>query len=61
MVEDIRRFTPKKSPAFLHVSLSNWMVEMRALVEIQKALGPAYASVRPDHLAALYMDAKKRT
>jgi hypothetical protein len=60
VVADIRQFTPKKSPAFLHVSLSNWMVEMRSLVEIQKTLGPDYVLVRPDHLAALYMEAKKR-
>jgi hypothetical protein len=59
-VADVRRFTPKKSPAFLHVSLTNWAVEMRALVEIQQALGSDYVLVRPDQLAALYREAKKR-
>jgi hypothetical protein len=60
IVEDIRRFTPKKSPAFLHVSLTNWAVEIRPLVEIQEALGSGYVLVRPDQLAALYMNAKKK-
>jgi len=60
VVRDIRQFTPAKRPAFLHVSLTNWMVDMRVLVEIEKALGPDYVAVRADQLPALYMKAKKR-
>jgi len=60
VVQQIREFTPAKRPAFLHVSLSNWLVDMRALVEIEKSLGPDYIAVRADQLPALYMKAKKR-
>ena len=60
VVQDIRQFTPRKRPAFLHISLSNWLVDMRALVEIEKALGPDYVAVRADQLPALYMEARKR-
>jgi hypothetical protein len=58
VVQDAHRFTPKYRPAFLEVSLTNWMVEMSALVEIEKALGSEYKVVRPDDLAALYKVAK---
>jgi hypothetical protein len=60
VVQDIRQFTPGNRPAFLYVSLENWMVDMRALVEIKKELGPDYVAVRADQLPALYMEAKKR-
>jgi hypothetical protein len=60
VVAEVKQFTPRERPAFLQVSLSNWAVEMRALVEIQKGLGPHYVMVRPDHLAALYAAAKHR-
>lgn len=60
VVREIRQFTPGRRPAFLHVSLSNWMVDMRALVEIEKALGPDYVAVRADQLPALYREAKQR-
>jgi hypothetical protein len=56
----IRQFTPARRPAFLHLSLSNWFVDMSVLVEVEKALGPGYVAVRADHLPALYMEAKKQ-
>lgn len=60
VVREIRQFTPGKRPAFLHVSLTNWMVDMRALVEIEKTLGPDYVAVRADQLPVLYKEAQKR-
>jgi hypothetical protein len=60
VVRQIRRFTPSNRPAFLHMSLTNWMVDMHVLVEIERALGPDYVAVRPDHLAVLYHETKKR-
>lgn len=54
------QFTPERRPAFLHVSLTNWFVDMRVLEEVEKALGPDYVAVRADHLPALYQEAKKR-
>ena len=60
IARQIRQFTPAKRPAFLHVSLTNWLVDMRVLVEVEKALGPDYVAVRADHLPALYKEAKKR-
>ena len=58
VVRDIRQFTPARRPAFLHVSLNNWMIDMRALVEIERLLGPDYVAVRADQLPALYREAK---
>ncbi len=55
----LRELAPKR-PAFVHISLSNWLVNMRATVEIEKSLGPDCVAVRPDQLAALYAEAKKR-
>jgi hypothetical protein len=60
VARQVRQFTPAKRPAFLYMSLANWLVDMSVLVEIEKALGPDYVAVRPDHLPALYMEAKKR-
>lgn len=60
IAREIRQFTPAKRPAFLHVSLGNWLVNMDVLVEVEKVLGPDYIAVRADHLPDLYMAAKNR-
>ena len=60
IARQIRQFTPGRRPAFLHLSLTNWLVDMRVLVEVERALGPDYVGVRADHLPALYWEAKKR-
>jgi hypothetical protein len=60
IARQLRQFTPQRRPAFLHVSLTNWFVDMRVLEEVEKALGPDYVAVRADHLPALYQEAKKR-
>jgi GxGYxYP putative glycoside hydrolase C-terminal domain/GxGYxY sequence motif in domain of unknown function N-terminal len=60
VAKQMRQFTPGRRPAFLYMSLTNWMVDMRVLVEIEKALGPDYVAVRPDQLPVLYMKAQKR-
>ncbi|MFB3826065.1 MAG: GxGYxYP domain-containing protein [Bryobacteraceae bacterium] len=59
-VADIRRFTVPRRPAFVHVSLTNWAVAIKAVVEIERALGGEYRVVRPDQMAALYRLAKAR-
>lgn len=58
IAEQFRTSTPATRPAFLHASLGNWLVDMRVLVEVEKELGPDYVAVRPDHLPALYGQAK---
>jgi len=60
MARQIRQFAPARRPAFLHLSLTNWFVDMQVLVEVEKALGADYVAVRADHLPALYSEAKKR-
>jgi hypothetical protein len=60
IARQIRQFTPTRRPAFLHASLTNWFVDMRVLVEVEKVLGPDYVAVRADHLPALYREAKNR-
>lgn len=59
IARQIRQFTPAERPAFLHLSLANWFVDMRVLLEVEKVLGPDYVAVRADHLPALYMESKK--
>jgi hypothetical protein len=60
IARQIRQFAAARRPAFLHLSLTNWFVDMRVLVEVEKALGPDYIAVRADHLPVLYAEAKKR-
>jgi len=60
IARQIRQFARAKRPAFLHLSLTNWFLDMRVLVEVEKALGPEYVAVRADHLPALSAEAKKR-
>ena len=60
LAQQLRQFTPAGRPAFLHVSLTNWFVDMGVLVETEKALGRDYVVVRPDHLPALYLEATNR-
>lgn len=54
MVEQVRAFTPKERPAFLHLFVWNWGADLGALREVLHRLGGDYTAVRPDHLAALY-------
>lgn len=61
IVKEIKSFTPEQRPAFLNVSLTNWAVDMKAIVDIEKALGSDYVFVRPDQMTALYRQAKNRT
>lgn len=53
-VNDIRRWTPRDRPMFLHVFLANWLTNMNMAAEIAKGLGPDFVSVRPDQLVSLY-------
>jgi len=54
MIQDIRKWTPKNRPAFLHVFLGNWLTTLDVLELVQQGLGPDYVPVRPDQLALLY-------
>ncbi|NCO39185.1 MAG: hypothetical protein AUJ96_20325 [Armatimonadetes bacterium CG2_30_66_41] len=60
LVNDIRALTPTKRPAFLHAFLLNWFSDLPMLGEVMDRLGPEYAAVRPDHLAALCRQAWER-
>jgi len=46
MVDEIKRWTPREWPAFLHVFLANWLREMGMATRIAKGLGPEYV-IRP--------------
>lgn len=59
IVRQLQQFAGTRRPAFLHASLTNWFVDMRVLVEVEKALGPDYVAVRADQLPALYAQARK--
>ena len=54
MIKEIREWTPKTRPAFLHIFLGNWLKALDVLELVQKGLGPDYVAVRPDQLALLY-------
>ena len=58
MIDEVRRWTPRQRPAFLHVFLANWLREMGMATNIANGLGPEYVAVRPDQLVALYRQAK---
>ncbi len=60
VLADVRRMTPERRPAFLHVFVLNWFADLSMLEQIAKELGPEYVPVRPDHLAALWRRAMRR-
>lgn len=59
--ETVRKYTPPQRPAFLCLTLCNWVyldetkMETLALVqELERQLAPEYKAVRADHLLQLY-------
>jgi hypothetical protein len=54
LVSDIRRWTPKPRPAFLYVSLTNWLTRMEYVESAIKLLAPEYEAVTPEQLIGLY-------
>jgi hypothetical protein len=59
--ETVCKYTPPQRPAFLSLTLSNWVyqdetqMETLALVgELERRLAPEYKAVRADHLQQLY-------
>jgi GxGYxYP putative glycoside hydrolase C-terminal domain/GxGYxY sequence motif in domain of unknown function N-terminal len=59
MINEIRRWTPSRRPAFLHVFLANWLTHMEMAENIAKGLGSEYVAVRPDQLVSLYRQSKR--
>jgi hypothetical protein len=57
-VNDIKRWTPRERPLFLHVFLANWLTDMKMAERIAAGLGSNYVPVRPDQLVSLYRDYK---
>jgi hypothetical protein len=53
MLDDVRRFTPKERPAFVHVFVQCYPWTPTLLRQMLDQLGPEYVPVRADHLAAL--------
>ncbi len=60
MINEVKRWTPRQRPAFLHVFLANWLTSMDMAENIAKGLGPEYVAVRPDQLVLLYNQCKGR-
>jgi len=58
MIDEVKYWTPRQRPAFLHVFLANWLREMGMATNIANGLGPEYVAVRPDQLVSLYRQAK---
>lgn len=55
-VNDIKRWTPRERPMFLHVFLANWLTNMEMAAKIAEGLGPDFVPVWPDQLVSLYED-----
>jgi GxGYxYP putative glycoside hydrolase C-terminal domain len=58
MIGEIKRWTPRQRPAFVHVFLANWLTHLEMAENIAKGLGPEYIAVRPDQLVQLYHQSK---
>jgi hypothetical protein len=54
MIKDIREWTPKTRPAFLHGFLGNWLKSLAPLELVVQGLGREYVCVRPDQLPGLF-------
>ncbi|MDQ2730964.1 MAG: hypothetical protein M3Y56_04840, partial [Armatimonadota bacterium] len=54
IVNEVRSMTPPERPAFMHLFLWNWGMDLPTLQAIRDRLGPDYIDVRPDHLASLF-------
>jgi len=54
LVNEIRTWTPKTRPAFIYVSLTNWVTRMEYVESVIKLLGPEYVAVTPEQLVKLY-------
>ena len=59
MIKEIREWTPKTRPAFLHVFLGNWLKSLDVLERVVQGLGSDYVCVRPDQLPRLYRAAQR--
>ena len=60
MIKDIREWTPKTRPAFLHIFLGNWLQTLGVLEMVVQGLGADYVCVRPDQLPGLFQAARGR-
>lgn len=58
MVNEIKRWTPPRRPAFLHVFLANWLTSLDMAEGIINELGSEYVPVRPDQLGPLYQQSR---
>ena len=59
LVKDIRLWSPLNRPAFVFVSLSNWVTSLKPIDEALKELGPEYMAVNPEQLVGLYWKSKQ--
>lgn len=54
LLEDVRRFTPRERPAFMHIFVQCYPMSPTLLKELWKNLGEEYMPLRPDQLSQLY-------
>jgi|WetSurMetagenome_2_1015567.scaffolds.fasta_scaffold34609_2 hypothetical protein len=59
LAKDIRLWSPLNRPAFVFVSLSNWVTSLKPIDEALKELGPEYMAVNPEQLVGLYWKSKQ--
>ncbi|MFN7992449.1 MAG: GxGYxYP family putative glycoside hydrolase [Bryobacteraceae bacterium] len=59
MIEEIRRRTPRRRPAFLNIFLANWLTSLDMVENIVRGLGSEYSVIRADQMAGLWREALK--
>lgn len=60
LIKDIKLWVPRKRPAFVFISLSNWVVSLEPIDQALKELGPDYVPVTPEQLVGLYWKSKEK-
>ncbi len=54
LLDDVRRFTPRERPAFMHIFVQCYPMSPSLLKELWEKLGEEYIPLRPDQLSELY-------
>jgi hypothetical protein len=60
LAKDIRLWAPRTRPAFVYVSLSNWVTSLKPIDEALKQLGPEYVTINPEQMVGLYWKSKQK-
>ena len=60
LVGEIRTWVPRNRPAFVFISLQNWVVSLKPIEAALEQLGSEYVAVTPEQLVGLYWKSRKK-